>query len=249
VKEGAGARTQIANLVAWVVTLVTLLFLTPLFTNLPEAVLAALIIHAVWHTIVARKLQKIRMVSRTEFWLGMITLAGVLFIDVLQGMIIGLLASLLLMVYHSSRPHVSLLGRVPGMPGVYSSLERHPENTAIPGLLIVRLDGPIYFANALTIRERIKVLLAGTQPTPRAVVLDSGAQYTFDITSSDVLQGQVEELENKGIEIFVAEAHPPVIEFCKRTGVFEKIGADHFFPTVDAAVRHFEMTAENKKAD
>ena len=70
VKEGAGAKTQISNLVAWAVTLVTLLFLTPLFKNLPEAVLAALIIHAVWHTIVARKLQKIRLVSRTEFWLG-----------------------------------------------------------------------------------------------------------------------------------------------------------------------------------
>ena len=96
------------------------------------------------------------MVSRTEFWLGMITLAGVLFIDVLQGMIIGLLASLLLIIYYSSRPHVSSLGRVPGMPGVYSALERHPENTAVPGLLILRLDGPIYYANALTVRERVK---------------------------------------------------------------------------------------------
>ena len=120
VKEGAGGRSQVANIVAWGVTLVTLLFLTPLFTSLPEAVLAALIIHAVWHIITARKLAKIRLFSRTEFWLGVITLLGVLLIDVLQGMIIGLLASLLLIVYKSSRPHVAALGRVPGNQGVYS---------------------------------------------------------------------------------------------------------------------------------
>ncbi len=110
VKEGAGARTQIANLVAWVVTLVTLLFLTPLFTSLPDAVLAALIINAVWHILTSRKLAKIRMVSPTEAWLGVITLLGVLFIDVLEGMIIGLVASVLLILFQSSRPHLASLG-------------------------------------------------------------------------------------------------------------------------------------------
>ena len=117
VKEGAGARTQIANIVAWGVTLVTLLFLTPLFTSLPEAVLAALIIHAVCHILTARKLEKIRLVSRTEFWLAVITLAGVLFIDVLEGMIIGLVASMLLVLFQSSRPHIAIAWTHPGVAG------------------------------------------------------------------------------------------------------------------------------------
>src|SRR5512136_2897352 len=86
VKEGAGGRTQVTNLVAWGVTLITLLFLTPLFTQLPEAVLAALIIHAVWHIIISRKLQRVRLVSPVEFWLGVLAFAGVLLIGVLQGM-------------------------------------------------------------------------------------------------------------------------------------------------------------------
>jgi len=116
VKEEAGGRTQVTNIVAWVVTLVTLLFLTPLFTNLPEAVLAALIIHAIWHIITARKLEKIFLVSKTEYGLAALTLAGVLFIDVLQGMMIGLVASVLLVLYQSSRPHLASLGRVPGIP-------------------------------------------------------------------------------------------------------------------------------------
>lgn len=138
VKEGSGGRTQVANLVAWGAMVLTVLFLTPLFTSLPEAVLAALIIHAVWHIIIARKLQQVRLVSRTEFWLAVLTLGGVLLIDVFEGMIIGLLASLMLVVYKSSRLQLSSLGRVPGVPGAYSDLTRHPENTPVPGVLILR---------------------------------------------------------------------------------------------------------------
>ena len=85
VKEGAGARTQVANLVAWVVTIVTLLFLTPLFAPLPEAVLAALIIHALWHLVTSRKLAKLRRAAPVEVWFGVLTLWGVLLIDVLRG--------------------------------------------------------------------------------------------------------------------------------------------------------------------
>jgi SulP family sulfate permease len=249
VKEGAGGRTQIANIVAWVVTLVTLLFLTPLFTDLPEAVLAALIIHAVWHILTARKLEKIRLVSRTEFWLGVLTLLGVLFIDVLEGMIIGLVASVLLVLYNSSRPHLASLGRIPGIPGAYSDLNRHPENTAVPGILIVRLDAPIYYANALTVREWIKALVADTQPPPHAVVMDAAGQDSLDITSAEALKGLLVELKEKGIDYYIAEVHAPVREFGQRSGLLEVIGEDHIFPTVNAAVRYIEMSAGSEKAN
>jgi high affinity sulfate transporter 1 len=249
VKESAGARTQIANLVAWVVTIVTLLFLTPLFKSLPEAVLAALIIHAVWHILTARKLEKIRLISRSEFWLGVLTLAGVLFIDVFEGMIIGLVASLLLVIYHSSRPHLASLGRIPGVPGAYSDLKRHPENTAVPGIIIVRLDAPIYYANALTVREWVKAQIADTQPSLRAVVMDAAGQDSLDITSAEVLKGLVVELREKGIDYYVAELHAPVREAGQRLGLLELIGEDRIFPTVDAAVRFIEMSAGSQKAD
>jgi SulP family sulfate permease len=248
VKEGAGGRTQIANLVAWIVTLVTLMFLTPLFTDLPEAVLAALIIHAVWHILTARKLEQIRSVSRTEFWLAVITLLGVLFIDVLQGMIIGLVASLFLVIYNSSRPHIATLGRIPGVPGAYSDLKRHPENTAVPGILILRLDAPIYYANALTVRARIIALVADTQPPPRAVVMDLAGQDSMDITTAEALKGLVVELKGKGVDYYVAEVHAPVLEFGQRATLPKLIGEDHIFPTVDDAVRFIEMSAGSEKA-
>jgi sulfate permease, SulP family len=243
VKEGAGARSQVTNLVTWVVTIITLLFLTPLFAPLPEAVLAALIIHAVWHIIAARKLWRVRMVTRTEFWLGALALAGVLLIDVLEGMIIGVVASLVYVIYRSSRPHVSSLGRVPGVPGAYSDLSRHPENTPVPGVLIVRLDGALYYANALTVRDHVKTMIEETQPPPKTIIFDASAQDDLDLTSADVLKSLVKELQGKGIAVAMADVHTPVREFSRKTGLLELVGEDHLFPTVDLAVRSIEATA------
>lgn len=244
VKERAGARSQVTNLVSWVVTIVTVLFLTPLFASLPEAVLAALIIHAVWHIIASRKLRQIRFVSRTEFWLGAITFAGVILIDVLQGMIIGVVSALLLVIYRSSRPHVASLGRVPDVPGAYSDLARHPDNIPVPGMLIVRLDGPMYYANALTVRDQIKTMIEEARTQPRALLIDLGAQDELDLTSAEVLKGLVKELQGKGIAVYLAEVHLPVREFGQRTGLLELISEDHIFPTVDAAVRYLEAASE-----
>jgi SulP family sulfate permease len=240
VKEGAGARSQVTNLVTWVVTIITVLFLTPLFTTLPEAVLAALIIHAVWHIIASRKLQQIRLFSRTEFWCGVLALAGVLLIDVLEGMIIGVVASLIIVIYRSSRPHLSSLGRVPGVSGAYSDLTRHPENTPVPGVLILRLDAPLYYANALTVRDRVKVLIEEAEVLPRAVVFDAATQDEIDVTSTDTLKSLIKELRAKNITVYFAEVHAPIREFGRRTGLLEIIGEDKIFPTVDTAVRFAE---------
>jgi sulfate permease, SulP family len=244
VKEGAGARSQVTNLVSWIVTVVTVLFLTPLFASLPEAVLAALIIHAVWHIIASRKLNQIRLVSQTEFWLGVITFWSVILIDVLQGMIIGLISALLFVIYKSSRPHVASLGHVPGVPGVYSDIARHPENIPVPGVLIVRLDGPIYYANALTVRDQIKTMVEETKTRLRALLIDAGAQDQLDLTSAEVLKGLVKELHGKDIAVYVADVRAPVLEFSQRTELIELIGEDRIFPTVDAAVRYLEMATE-----
>jgi SulP family sulfate permease len=240
VKEGVGAHTQVTNLVAWVVTIVTLLFLTPLFAPLPEAVLAVLIIHAVWHIIASRKLEQIRLVSRTEFWFGVLSLAGVLLIDVLQGMLIGLLASLVFVVYRSSRPHISSLGRVPGISGAYSDLSRHPENIPVPGVMIIRLDGPMYYANALTFRKRVITMIEESKPLPRAVIFDVGAQDQLDLTSAEMFKRLVKDLQVRGITVYLADVHVPVREFGRRAGLLEFIRQDQVFSSVYIAVRFLE---------
>ncbi len=238
VKEGAGARTQVANLVTWVVTIVTVLFLTPLFASLPEAVLGALIIHAVWHIIASRKLAKLRQEAPAEVWFGVLALWGVLLIDVLQGMIIGLVASLLFVVYRTARPHVSSLGRVPGAVGAYSDLGRHPEDIAVPGVLIVRPDAQLYYANAVTVRDDVKALIESAEQPPKALILDLTATDRLDLTSAETIAKLAKGLEGKSIAFYLAEVHLTVLEDARTTGLLEVVGEDHTFATVEEAVNH-----------
>jgi MFS superfamily sulfate permease-like transporter len=107
----------------------------------------------------------------------------------------------------------------------------------------------MYYANALTVREQIKALVADTQPPPSAVVLDAATQDALDITSVDVLKGMVIELKDRGIDVFVAEVHAPVREIIQRIGLIELIGEHHEFPTVDAAVQFIEASNGAEQAN
>ena len=178
-----------------------------------------------------------------EVWFGVLALVGVLFIDVLEGMMIGLLASLAFVVYRSSRPHISSLGRVPGVAGAYSDLARHPENSPVPGVLIVRLDAPMYYANALTARDGVKAMIRGAASPPRAVVFDAEGQDDLDLTSATMLKGLVAELRGIGVAVYFANVHAPVLERARETGLYEAVGDPFVLPTVDLAVRALEQSA------
>jgi len=241
VKEGAGGRTQVSNLVTWVATLVTLLFLTPLFATLPEAVLGALIIHAIWHILASRKLLKLRQEAPVEVWFGVLAMAGVLLIDVLQGMLIGVLASLVFVIYRSSKPHVSSLGRVPGEADIYSDLVRHPDNERVPGVLIVRPDAQLYYANAQTFRNIVRSMIAEAPSPLHSVVIDASAQDEIDFTTTEMLVQFVSQLSSKGIEVYMVEVHAPVLEKGDGAGLVEAMGGrEHVFPTVAMAVSHVQ---------
>ena len=242
VNEGAGSRSQVSTLFAWGATILTVLFLTPIFQSLPEAVLAALIIRAVWNIIAQGKLRYARRVSRAEFALGVLTFAGVILIDVLPGMLIGVVSAVLLTVYQSTRPHVSSLGRVPHAAGAYSDMTRHPENLPVPGILILRLDAPLYYANAITVRDQFMQFIKQTDPPPKAVLIDASIQDNLDITSSEMLKSLIKLIRNQGIEIYFAEVHSPVLEFSAMTSLLDLVDEDHLFPTVDMAVREIEKS-------
>jgi len=243
VKEGAGAKSQVSNLIAWVATIVTLLFLTPLFASLPEAVLAALIIQAVWSIIAARKLQRLRLASRSEFWFGLLAMLGVIFVGVLEGMIIGLVSSLIFVVYQTSRPHLAVLGRDPEIRGAYSELAWHPENETVAGVLIVRLDGPLYYANALTVRDQLISLIEQAAPPPVALILDLRVQASLDVTTIDMLRGLLGDLDRRGLEVRLVDVHAPVIDIMRSNGVFEVIPETHVLRNVNEAVKQLEGTA------
>jgi len=239
VNDGAGARTSISLLVAAILGLVTIVALTPLFTDLPEAVLAALIIFAVVRLMKVRQMQWFYRMQKVEFWLGMLALLGVLILDVLPGLAIAVLFSLVYVIYKSSRPHVSVLGRVPGSPGAYTDIQRHPEDRPVEGLIIFRLNAPLYFANAPLIQSRLRELVRGNRPPPRAVILDMSASDNLDITSLEMLEKLVTELKGANIEVMAAEVHQPVRDMVLRSGLANEFGRSQVFPTVDAAVNDF----------
>jgi SulP family sulfate permease len=245
VNEGAGARSEVSPLVATVLIVITVLFLTPLFKNLPEAVLAALIIFAVSHLWKIREFKRYYRVSRVEFWLGLATLTGVLVFDVLPGLLIGVVAMLLLFIYQASTPHVVTLGRIPGVAGGYGNVMRHPGYEQVPDLLVLRLEAPLFYANATGVRDRIKKLVGASDPLPRAVILDAGANDSLDITSDVMLEGLITELRSAGIDFALAEVRHAVTGMARRSRLLELLGKDRVFDTVEEAVTTLDKSARS----
>jgi SulP family sulfate permease len=235
VNDAAGARSEVSPLVATGLMFVTVLLLMPLFKNLPEAVLAALIIHAVSHLFKVAAFRRYWSERPLEFWVGLATLLGVITIDVLPGLVIGVVAMVLLVIYHASRPHVGALGRVPGIPDAFGDLGRHPDYEPLDGVLVLRLEAPIFYANASVLAERVKVMAGAAERTPHAVILDVGANAELVITSSEILQQLVLTLRSAGIDFALAEPRAPVLDAATRNGLLETVGAGRIFPTIDAA--------------
>ena len=236
VNEGAGAKSEASSLVAALLMVVTVLVLMPVFKNLPEAVLAALIIHAVSHLWKVKEFRRYYTERRIEALLGIATLLGVITIDVLPGLVIGVVSMLLLVVYNASRPHIGVLARVPGRPGAFGDVDRHPDYERIPGLLVLRLESPLFYANAAQVRDRVKYLVGVSNPLPRAVVLEAGATVDLDITSAEALEQLVTQLRAADIDFALADIRQPMIRQLQRTGLLKVVREDKVFRTVDEAV-------------
>jgi SulP family sulfate permease len=232
VNDGAKARSQVSGLCAAVLVVVTVLFLTPIFKDLPESVLAALIIHAVSHLMNVSSLRRIRRIAPAEFWMGVLALAGVLLIDVLEGLVIAMLASLLLVIYRSSRSSVTALGRVPGSENLFTALGRNPDAVPLDGVLIIRTDEPVYYANAISNRDTVRELVRSTVPPVTAVVFDPQAQHDLDFTTVDILIELLDWLVARDLEVYLVATHSDLVATAQRVGLIHLIGRVHVAPSL-----------------
>ncbi len=240
VNDGGGARSQVSGLVATVAAFVTVIVLTPLFKNLPEAVLGALIIHAVSHMMSVAKLKAVLRVSPVEFWLGVTALVGVVALDVLQGLLIAMGASLLLVIYKSSRASVTELGELPGKPGTFGALDRNPGATTREGVLLFRLDAPLYYANAASNRDAFKAAVTGAAPAVRTVVFSPEVQHELDVTSLEMMTDLIEWMHGRGIDVWFTHLHRDLLSESERLGLVALVGADHIAADITDALARLD---------
>jgi sulfate permease, SulP family len=227
VNGSAGARSQVSGLVVAALTVLTLLFLTGLFETLPEATLAAVVIAAVielidipglvtLYRVATRQLRGIYGVAaRPDFLAALAALLGVLVFDTLPGLFIGIAVSLLLLLYRASRPHVAVLGQVPGAVGHYGDILRHPENRQAPGIVVLRLESGLFFANADAVRDVIRAHAA--EPGIRAVVLDAETIPYVDVTAARMLLQLGGDLEREDVRLVMARDIGQVRDVLRRT--------------------------------
>jgi sulfate permease, SulP family len=258
VNGGAGARTQLSGLVAAVLTIVTLLFLTGLFESLPEATLGAIVIAALielvdipslvgFYRVWTRRLGSIYgPAARADFIAALAALFGVLVFDTLPGLFIGIAVSLLLLLYRASRPNVAVLGRVPGATRHWGDVARHPENEKVSGVVVLRVESGLFFANADHVREAVEEHTSGEGV--HAVVLDAQTVPFVDVTASRMLDELREALSGRGIAMFLARDVGQVRDVLKRSRPDDGAGEGRIFATVEEAVEAASQATPQKEA-
>ena len=234
VAMAAGARSQVANLVAAMFCLLTLIWLTPLFQNMPEPVLAAIVIAAMLHLTKPKYLQNLFARSSLSFANAMIVIAAELTLGVLHGIALGVVLALLNLIYQTSHPRGAVLGQLPGTEA-YRSLHRHPEVITFPGLLIWRIGGDLFFASIGHVREALQASLAARADVKR-VLLDFGAVNFIDVIASDDLLSLIKQLENKGITAAFARVRDVVRDDMRLAGIEAVVGANGFHERITDGV-------------
>ena len=235
----AGAKTQLSSIVQGLRVLLTLAFLMPLFANLPQATLAAIVISAMLSLANFGYLRRLYVVSPSEFCGALAALVGVLVLGVLPGLALGVGLTAVMLTYRSSYPNTAVLGKLPGIE-VYRDLARHPEAQIIPGILIFRFDASPFFANAPHLERHLKACLRHSQPLPSAVIIDCESMNMIDSTAMDMFMALHKELEAKLIVLYFARVKDPVRDAMQRAGMEDAMGRECFFDQICDAVQAHE---------
>ena len=238
VNARAGARTQVAELVTVGVVLATLLFLSPLISLLPQATLAAIVVVTTIPLLSLKGFRSILEVRRTEFLWAVAACAGVAVLGTLRGILVAVAISVLTLIYQASNPEVYSVGRKPGTDVFRPESGNHPEDETIPGLLIVRTEGRMTFANAPGVRQRLRALV--TEAHPEVVILECSAIPDFEYTALQALIEAEERLRESGVELWLTTLNPEALNVVKRSSLGEALGTDRMFFNLRDAVTAFE---------
>ena len=223
VNDKAGARAPLALVFASMALALCLLFLTGLLENLPKAVLAAVVLTAVYGLLDFPALRRMWRVSRLDFYAAAVALGAVLLLGILEGILIAALASIVMLLARVSRPHVAFLGRVPGTSS-YSDLARHPENETLAGVIAFRPEASLIYVNADAILESVLNRLGTVGPSDvHLVVCDLSASPYVDLAGSRMLHELHSQLAARGIALRIVGAHGWARDLLRADGIGEKV--------------------------
>jgi high affinity sulfate transporter 1 len=244
VAEQSGAKTQLTGVLAGLLVLAMLLFIPGLVQNLPQPALAAIVITASISLFDLKGLRRLYSQRKSEFVLAIVCILGVIFVGVLEGIIIAVVVSILHFFERSWRPYVAVLGEPHEVDG-FHDITRYPEAEQIPGLLMIRWDAPLFFANANIFRKTIRELLVEMEEQPYWILVAAEPVTDVDTTAAEMLVDLDEELNAKNIHLAFAELKDPVKDKIVRYGLLETIDSRHFYPTLEVAVEEFNRAARS----
>jgi high affinity sulfate transporter 1 len=238
VNRRAGARTQIAGVTAALAALATALLFAPILGLMPNAVLAAVVVVYSLGLIEPKEFREIGRVRTTEYYWAFIALSGVAVLGTLKGILVAVIASLLSLSYQAYDPPVYALGRKRGTDVFRPPSAEHPDDETWAGLLIVRTEGRLFFANVQRVGDKMWALIGQTKPA--VVVIDFSAVFDIEYTALKMLGEAIENLRRNGITLWLAALSPEMFRLIERSKVGEALGRERMFFTVQRAVEQFE---------
>jgi high affinity sulfate transporter 1 len=245
VAMAAGARTQVANLVAAVLCFLTLLFLTPLFRNMPHPALAAIVIAAMLHLSKPGYLRDLLGRSRWELGLAAVVFAGELTLGVLHGIALGVVLSLIVLIYRTTHPPGAVLGQLPGAEA-YRDIVLHPEATTFPGMLIWRPGGDLFFASIGHVERELKAALAASRPPAKYILIDAESVNLVDTTALDELSNVVMDLQRQGVTVALARVRDQVRDRMRLEGLEAVVGPENFYERITDGVHAWQRSASGR---
>lgn len=232
----AGGRSQVVGLSAAVVVVVALLTITPYLEELPLAVLSAIVVAAVWRLIDVAALRRYARIRRADFVAALVGLGGVVLFGPLPGLGIAIATSLLAIIYRSSRPRLEVMGKISGEKAAWGRLAKHPDRTPVPGVVVVRLDAPLFWANVATVEQGLLDELA-RWPDTRALVIDLEATTVLDTTTVDSLAQLVPRLRERGVDVFFVRVLHTAHAVLVRAGFVDLLGPEHVWHSISQGVK------------
>jgi sulfate permease, SulP family len=233
----AGARTQLSELITAGAALLTVLFLSPLIALMPEATLAAVVIVYSIGLIKPREFRAILSVRRTEFIWAISAFAGVVLLGTLKGIIVAIVVSLVALLHQMANPPVYVLGRKPGTDAFRPRSKEHPEDETFPGLLLLRLEGRIFFFNAEHIAQKMEVLTG--EAKPKIVAIDLSGVYDLEYTALKMLIEGEKRHRESGVLLWLVGLNPQVLAVVRRSSLGETLGRERMHFTLEVAINKY----------